>query len=202
MKLKRAERASARSKRAHRPLVLPDRLAPELEIVSIGINPSIYSATRGFNFARPGNRFWPTFNAAGIAPEALEPGGAAVIKLLGDYRIGFTDIVKRATDRADELTDEDYRRGALILKRKLLHHQPVIAWFQGISAFQKYLQFAEGAKRTIRPGLQPERIGATLVFVTPNPSGANPAANPKLLLPWYHELRELRDRTRREALVK
>ncbi len=196
MKLKRAERASARSKRGHRPLVLPDRLAPGLEIVSIGINPSIYSATRGFNFARPGNRFWPTFNAAGIAPEALEPGGAAVIKLLGDYRIGFTDIVKRATDRADELTDEDYRRGALILKRKLLHHQPVIAWFQGISAFQKYLQFAEGAKRTIRPGLQPERIGATLVFVTPNPSGANPAANPKALLPWYRELKRLRDRLR------
>ncbi len=183
MKLTRAKSAPARSKRARRSLVLPDSLAPGLEIVSIGINPSIYSATRGFNFARPGNRFWPTFNAAGIAPEALEPGGAAV-------------IVKRATDRADELTDEDYRRGALILKRKLLHHQPVIAWFQGISAFQKYLQFAEGAKRTIRPGLQPERIGATLVFVTPNPSGANPAANPKALLPWYRELKRLRDRLR------
>ncbi len=198
MKLKRAKRAPARSKRARRSLVLPDCLAPGLEIISIGINPSIYSATRGFNFARPGNRFWSTFNAAGIVPEALEPGRTAVIKLLRDYRIGFTDIVKHATDRADELTDEDYRRGALILKRKLLRHHPVIAWFQGISAFQKYLQFAEGAKRTIRPGLQPERIGATLVFVTPNPSGANPAANPKALLPWYRELKRLRDRLRSE----
>ena len=42
-------------------------------------------------------------------------------------------------------------------------------------------------------GLQPERIGESLVFVTPNPSGANPAANPALLLPWYIELKQLRD---------
>ncbi|HEX4827288.1 MAG TPA: mismatch-specific DNA-glycosylase [Xanthobacteraceae bacterium] len=194
MKSKHSKRTPVRSKRAHRSLALPDSLAPGLEIVSIGINPSVYSALHGFNFARPGNRFWPTFNAADIVPEPLEPGRAAVIKLLRDYRIGFTDIAKRATERADELTDEDYRRGALILKRKLLRHQPVIAWFQGISAFQKYLQFAEGAKRTVRPGLQPERIGTTLIFVTPNPSGANPAANPKALRPWYRELKRLRDR--------
>jgi hypothetical protein len=52
-------------------------------------------------------------------------------------------------------------------------------------------------RRKVAPGLQPERIGETLVFVTPNPSGANPAANPALLLPWYVELRRLRDRMRR-----
>jgi TDG/mug DNA glycosylase family protein len=198
VKSKRSRRISARSKRERRSFVLPDRLAPELEIVSIGINPSIYSAIHGFNFARPGNRFWSTFNAAGIVPRALEPGRAAVIELLHNYRIGFTDIVEHATDRADELTAEDYRRGALILKRKLLRYQPNIAWFQGISAFQKYLQFTQGAKRTIRPGLQPERIGATRVFVTSNPSGANPAANPKALLPWYRKLKRLRDRLRGE----
>jgi len=147
----------------------------------------------GFNFARPGNRFWPTFNAAGLVPETIEPGKASVLRLLREYRIGFTDIVKRATGRADELTDEDYRHGARALKRKLLRCQPAIAWFQGTSAFQKYLQFAEGTKRAVRPGLQPEHIGASLVFVTPNPSGANPAANPRLLLPWYRELKELRD---------
>jgi len=159
----------------------------------------VYTALYGFNFARPGNRFWPTFNAAGFVPETLEPGKASVLKLLHEYRLGFTDIVKRATDRADELTDDDYRHAARVLKRKLLRYQPTIAWFQGVSAFQKYLEFAESAKRPVQPGLQPERVGATLVFVTPNPSGANPAANPKLLLPWYRELKELRDRLRHGA---
>jgi double-stranded uracil-DNA glycosylase len=177
-----------------RPRSLPDRLARGLDIVSIGINPSVYTAIHGFNFARPGNRFWPTFNAAGIVPERLEPGKAAVMKLLRVHRFGFTDLVKRATDRADELSDEDYRRGATALKRKLERYAPRIAWFQGTSAYQKYLEFAEGTKRKVAPGLQPERIGATAVFVTPNPSGANPAANPKLLLPWYLELARLRAR--------
>jgi double-stranded uracil-DNA glycosylase len=177
-----------------KPRSLPDRLAPDLDIVSIGINPSVYTAIHGFNFARPGNRFWPTFNAAGIVPETLTPGKPAVMKLLRVYRIGFTDIVKRATDRADELTDDDYRKGAIALKRKLERYRPKIAWFQGTSAYQKYLEFAEATKRKVAPGRQPGRIGATAVFVTPNPSGANPAANPKLLLPWYLELARLRDR--------
>ncbi|HZR67894.1 MAG TPA: mismatch-specific DNA-glycosylase [Burkholderiales bacterium] len=177
-----------------KPRSLPDRLAPGLDVVSIGINPSVYTAIHGFNFARPGNRFWPTFNAAGLVPEPLVPGRSAVMKLLREYKIGFTDLVKRATDRADELSDADYRKGAAILKRKLERYRPKIAWFQGTSAYQKYLEFAEGVKRKIAPGLQPERIGDTVVFVTPNPSGANPAANPKLLLPWYRELARLRDR--------
>lgn len=180
-----------------KPLSLPDRLAPGLDIVSIGINPSVYTAIHGFNFARPGNRFWPTFNAAKIVPEPLVPGKPAVLKLLREYRIGFTDLVNRATDRADELSDDDYRKGAAILRRKLERYRPKIAWFQGVSAYQKYLEFAEGAKPgKITPGLQPRRIGDTVVFVTPNPSGANPAANPKLLLPWYLELGRLNRRLR------
>jgi double-stranded uracil-DNA glycosylase len=178
--------------------VLPDRLAPGLDIVSIGINPSVYTAIHGYNFARPGNRFWPTFNAAKIVPEPLVPGKPAVMKLLREYRIGFTDLVKRATDRADELTDDDYRKGARVLKRKLQRYRPKIAWFQGVSAYRKYLEFAEGVQpKKTTPGIQPGRIGDTVVFVTPNPSGANPAANPKLLLPWYLELARLNRRLRR-----
>ena len=179
---------------ARRALTVADHIGPGLDIVSIGINPSLYTVGHGFHFARPGNRFWPTFNAAGIAPATLTPGKEAVEVLLREHRIGFTNIASRATARADELDEDDYRRGARVLKRKLLKHQPLIAWFQGTSAFQKYLEHAQGVKRKIKPGLQVETIGATSVFVSPNPSGANPAANPRLLLPWYLELRRLRDR--------
>ena len=178
-------------------LRLPDRLRPGLDIVSIGINPSILSAQLGFNFARPGNRFWPTLNAAHLLPIELKPGIAAVEAMVREHGIGFTDVVPRATARADELSDEEFRRGARALKRKLMRYRPMIAWFHGTSAFQKYLEHAEGLKRKVSPGLQPERIGETCVFVTPNPSGANPAANPKLLLPWYVEVRKLRDRMRK-----
>ncbi len=175
-------------------MTLPDRLRPGLALVSIGINPSVYSAQKGFHFARPGNRFWPALKASGLVPEIPEPGPTATRRLLEAYGIGFTDIVSRATARADELSDADYSEGARALKRKLLKHRPAIAWFHGTSAFQKYLEHAEGVRRKVAPGLQPERIGDSLVFVTPNPSGANPAANPALLVPWYRELRQLRER--------
>lgn len=180
---------------------LPDYLRQGLDIVSIGINPSVYSVEKGFAFARPGNRFWPVFNAARIVPAELVPGREAIETLFCEYGIGFTDIVKRPTRGADELTRDDYSRGAKLLQRKLLKHRPRIAWFQGKDAWKMFLEHAVDTapdkKRRLELGLQPERIGDALVFVTPNPSGANPAANPKLLLPWYEELGRVRARSRR-----
>jgi TDG/mug DNA glycosylase family protein len=172
---------------------LPDYLSPALEIVFIGINPSLYSVERGFYFARPGNRFWPALAASGLIAEALAPSRATIERLFKVYRIGFTDLVKRATARADELAPDEYRRGAQLLSAKLVRFQPRIAWFHGVSAYRLFLDHTGTPRLKIAPGLQPELIGATRVFVTPNPSGANPAANPKLLVPLYRELALLRD---------
>jgi TDG/mug DNA glycosylase family protein len=172
---------------------LPDYLAPGLDIVSIGLNPSLYSVERGFYFARPGNRFWPALNASGLIPEPLAPSRDAVDRLFHNHHIGFTDLVKRATARAAELSDEDYARGVRQLRNKLVRHAPAIAWFHGISGYRRFLAHAAATRTAITAGLQPERIGASRVFVTPNPSGANPMANPKQLVPLYRELARLRD---------
>ena len=161
--------------------------------MSIGINPSIYSVEKGFAFTRPGNRFWPAFNAAHLVPAAFVPGRIAVETLFREHGIGFTDIVKRPTTMANELTKEDYARGAKALKRKLLRHQPRIAWFQGKDAWKMFLEHALDTRRKVEPGVQPESIGSTRVFVTPNPSGANPAANPQALLAHFIALRKFRD---------
>lgn len=178
---------------ATREKTLPDYLRSGLDIVSIGINPSIYSVEKGFAFARPGNRFWPVFNAAKLVPLALEPGRAAIEALYRDHAIGFTDIVKRPTRSASELSVDDYRRGAKALRRKLLRYQPRIAWFQGKDAWKMFLLHALDTARKVETGLQEERVGTTRLFVTPNPSGANPAANPAALLPHYLSLKRLRD---------
>ena len=183
------------------PESLPDYLADGLDIVSIGINPSRYSVERGFYFARPGNRFWPTLNASGLVPEKLDPGIAAIGTLFNRYRIGFTDVVKRATARAEELDDSDFEKGTRLLKRKLERYQPLIAWFHGKTGFDRFLRTAMRLKRPTALGLQPEGIGTTRIFVTPNPSGVNPAANPKALLPWYRELAQLRERLRTRLIT-
>lgn len=173
---------------------LPDFLAPGLDIVSIGINPSLYSVERGFYFARPGNRFWPALNASGLIVPPVAPSREAIELLFQKYRIGFTDLVKRATARAAELADADYRRGTRVLQEKLARYAPAIAWFHGVSAYRLFLTHVGTPRAKLAVGLQPECVGPTRIFVTPNPSGANPSANPKQLVPLYRELAALRDR--------
>jgi TDG/mug DNA glycosylase family protein len=177
---------------------LPDYLGPGLDLVSIGINPSLYSVERGFYFARPGNRFWPALNASGLVAPPLAPSRETVELLFRKYRIGFTDLVKRATARAAQLSEVDYRQGARVLQDKLERHAPAIAWFHGTSGYRLFLVHAGMPRAKIAVGLQPERVGPTWIFVTPNPSGANPSANPKLLVPLYRELAALRDRLNRD----
>jgi TDG/mug DNA glycosylase family protein len=171
---------------------LPDFVAPSLDIISIGINPSLYSVERGFYFARPGNRFWPALNASGLVSPPLEPSQEAMELLLHVHRIGFTDLVKRATARAANLSEADYARGAGVLQGKIAHYAPIIAWFHGTSAYRLFLAHTGTPRTRIGAGLQPERIGTTCIFVTPNPSGANPSANPKRLVPLYRELAAFR----------
>jgi len=172
---------------------LPDFLAPGLDIISIGINPSLYSVEQGFYFARPGNRFWPALNASGLTSSAVEPSREAIEWLFREQRIGFTDLVKRATARASDLSEEDYARGAPALQEKLARYAPAIAWFHGVTAYRLFLAHAGTPRPRIAAGLQPERVGSSWIFVTPNPSGANPRANLKALVPLYRELARLRD---------
>ena len=81
-------------------MTLPDILAPGLDLVFVGINPSIYSAERGQYFARPSNMFWRCLNQSGLVPE---PVGPADSHRLLEFGIGLTDIVKRATHDAAAL---------------------------------------------------------------------------------------------------
>src|SRR5713226_677049 len=87
---------------------LPDLLREGLDVVFVGINPSIFSAMHRHYFARRSNRFWPCFSRstlslaarAAIGVERLEP---AHDRLLLAHGIGFTDLVERATVKASDV---------------------------------------------------------------------------------------------------
>lgn len=83
---------------------VPDIIAPDLQVLFCGINPSLYSAAVGHHFARPGNRFWPTLHAAGFTGRLLAPFEDGDFVQFG---YGLTNIVDRATARADELDAEE-----------------------------------------------------------------------------------------------
>src|SRR5438876_300696 len=80
---------------------IPDVIGPGLRVLFCGINPSLYSAAVGHHFARPGNRFWPTLHAAGFTERSLSPFEDATLL---DRGYGLTNLVRRATAMADELT--------------------------------------------------------------------------------------------------
>ena len=167
---------------------LPDYLRHNLSIISIGLNPSPISVEAGYYFANPRNRFWKALNGSRLVDVVLEPGEQAIQTLFADYKIGFTDLVKRPSRMGNELRVADYKEWAPILKEKLLQYQPGIAWFQGKVTYQHYLKHAEGQDQKFTLGIQKNYIGKTHVFVTPNPSPANARYSLDNLIKYYNDL--------------
>src|SRR5215468_1404922 len=87
---------------------IPDVVGPGLRVLFSGINPSLYSAATGCHFARPGNRFWPTLHASGFTARQLRPSEQQELLSFG---LGITNVVARATARADELSAAELRAG-------------------------------------------------------------------------------------------
>ena len=168
---------------------LPDHLREGLDIVFVGLNPSVYSVEVGHYFANPRNRFWAALSRSKLIDRETGPEDDAA--LLNDG-IGFTDVVKRPTRQGSGLKAADYRSWAPILKDKLLRYQPRIAAFHGMVGYRAYLKHAESVEEKLDLGLQERKIGQTLVFVIPNPSPANAKYSLGDLALWYDRLQDLR----------
>jgi TDG/mug DNA glycosylase family protein len=169
---------------------LPDLLRRGLDVVFVGINPSRFSVAQGHYFARTTNRFWPCFSRSTLSQPVRQALGVdrlnpAHDRLLPDFGIGFTDVVKRPTARAEEVTLAEFTSGAAQLADKLKDQAPRIACFHGITGFRHvHRVLAPDASQPIL-GPQPWRIGPSLLFVVPNPSPANAHATPASQTQWY-----------------
>ncbi|CAM5409083.1 mismatch-specific DNA-glycosylase [Streptomyces canarius] len=130
-----------------------------------GINPGLMTAATGHHFARPGNRFWPVLHLSGFTPRLLNP---AEQRELLSYGLGITNVVARATARADELTAEEYVEGGRLLTEKVTRLRPRWLAVVGVTAYR-----AAFGDRTAQVGPQERTIGDTRVWVLPNPSGLN-----------------------------
>ena len=142
-----------------------DVIADDLDVLFCGINPGLYSGAVGHHFARPGNRFWPALHRSGFTSRLLGPFEE---RELLDESLGVTNIVRRTTARADELTDDELRRGAAALRRKVRKYRPKWLALLGLGAYR--VGFGD-AKASVGP--QDITIGATRVWLLPNPSGLN-----------------------------
>src|SRR5262245_33269505 len=142
-----------------------DVIGPGLRVLFCGINPSLYSAAVGHHFARPGNRFWPALHTAGFTERLLSPFEDATMLTRG---YGLTNLVRRATATADELTADEFTAGGRRLTRLVRRYRPVAIAFLGVTAYRAAFDWP---RATI--GLQAVSLAGSMVWVLPNPSGLN-----------------------------
>jgi len=168
-------------------------IAPGLRVLFCGINPGLYSAAVGHNFARPGNRFWPALFASGFTDRLLRPFEE---RELLKRRCGITNIVERATASASELSESELREGAKRLSARVLRYRPFCLAVVGISAYRIAFD-----RRKADLGMQMERIGESKIWVLPNPSGLNAHYQLPQLTAQFRALRQVSDETGRVTLT-
>jgi len=145
--------------------MLRDVIAPDLDVLFCGINPGLFSAATGHHFARGGNRFWPALHASGFTPRRLHPSEDDTLL---EFRCGVTNLVRRASAGESELSADELRRGRKRLERKVGRYQPLIVAMVGIGAYRVAFNRPRAGF-----GLQPDSIGAAILWVLPNTSGLN-----------------------------
>lgn len=151
------------------PDLLPADRAP-VRLLFVGINPGLWTAATQTHFAHPVNRFYPALHKAGISEHAISPTGMSDqdrAHLLA-RGIGITNLVARATARADELTKDELREGGERLRETVRQVRPEVVAVAGITAYRS----AFGLRGAVA-GRQPEPFEGAVLWVVPNPSGLN-----------------------------
>lgn len=166
-----------------RDVPVDDLLGADVRLLFVGINPGLWTAAVNAHFARPGNRFWPALHRAGItdrlvdASEGMRPEDA---RHLVERGVGITNLVNRATARADELTAAELRAGAERLGALVEAVAPRVVAVLGLTAYRE----AFGDRRAAT-GPQPHGLAGAELWVLPNPSGLNAHETLESLAAWY-----------------
>ncbi|XP_026222250.1 thymine DNA glycosylase, tandem duplicate 1 [Anabas testudineus] len=174
---------------------LPDLLDYNLDYVIIGINPGLMAAYIGRWFPGPGNHFWKCLFLSGFTEEQLNHMHDTTLPV--KYKMGFTNMVARATPGSKDLTSKELREGGKILVEKLKKFKPLIAVFNGKCIYEMFCRELFGKKpKSLEFGLQPHKIPDCDVALYLMPSSSArcaqfPRAQDKVH--FYIKLRELRD---------
>ena len=147
---------------------LEDLLRPSLRAVVIGINPSCVSVEAGHYYqGRLGRLLFRRLKAVGLFEGAPRGEEDDVLFAQG---VGFTDIVKRPSPRANALSSRDLAHGRERLARKLASLDVPLLIFTYKRTAQVLYGAFEGAGFISEPGEEQAR------FVMPGPYAPRPLA--------------------------
>jgi TDG/mug DNA glycosylase family protein len=180
MGFSRAELESARS------LTVPDLIGPETKLLFVGINPGLWTAAAQAHFARRGNRFYPALFRAGVLDRDIDASAGyteADRCYLLDRGIAITNLVPRATARADEVMASELVSGVDALTRLVAAVRPAVVAVLGITAYRIAFQQPKA-----KQGRQSATIAGAELWVLPNPSGLNAHASLDALAGAFREV--------------
>lgn len=141
---------------------LPDHVGADMRLLCCGLNPSVHAADAGVAYVTGSNRFWLALVAAGLASRPRDPR-----HMLSHHRVGLTDLVKRPTARADEVSPAEYREGLVRLTELCEWLRPEAVAMVGLHGWRLAVD------RNAMVGWQPRSLGPTPVYVLPSTSGLN-----------------------------
>lgn len=156
---------------SYRDAEVDDLVGPGLLLLFVGINPGLWTAATRTHFAHPGNRFYPALVAAGIIEREIDRGSGMSDddrQHLIDRGIGITNVVRRATAKASELSIEEYRQGGEELRARVREWAPAVVAVAGVTAYRTAFRAPKA-----RTGLQEEPFEGAELWIVPNPSGLN-----------------------------
>ena len=171
---------------SYRDATLPDLIGPMTRLLFVGINPGLWTAAAQAHFARRGNRFYPALLLAGIIDRPIDASAGydpADHAYLLERGIGVTNLVARATARADELTAAELVAGGRQLETKVATLGCPVVAVLGITAYRMAYRRPRAAA-----GRQPETLGGAQLWVVPNPSGLNAHSSLAALAAAYREV--------------
>jgi double-stranded uracil-DNA glycosylase len=141
-----------------------DVLAPGLDVVFVGYNPSRLAWRTGHHYANPGNRFYHLLHDARLTPRRFIPAECRDLPRLG---IGLADVLHTWSPRADDFPPSAYRAALPAFRARLIRAAPRAVLLNGIGIYRLLFGCAPP-----RLGRDPDaRLGRATVFVAPSSSG-------------------------------
>ncbi|GAB3622439.1 mismatch-specific DNA-glycosylase [Mariniluteicoccus endophyticus] len=165
---------------------IDDVIADDVKLLVVGINPGLWTAAVNAPFAHPGNRFWPSLAMSGLMPHRVDASCGLSDEDLAVFTgrgLGLTNLVDRATARADELSADELRDGRRRLEALAAEVRPKVIAIVGITAYRT----AFGEKKAVM-GRQERTIAGAEVWVLPQPSGLNAHAPLPVLADWWRQV--------------